>query len=52
MGVISDRKGRKPVVLVCIVLCAIGSLMFGLSVNLTMAIVARFIMGFFNGKDS
>lgn len=50
LGVIADRKGRKPVIIVSAVFTAIASLVFGHSVHIVMAILARFIMGVFHGE--
>ena len=49
-GVLADHKGRKPVIIISGVFVALSSLSFGFSVNLAMAIISRFFMGFFNGK--
>ena len=47
---ISDRKGRKPVIIASNICMGLSTLMFGFSVNYSMAVAARFLMGFSNGK--
>jgi MFS family permease len=49
-GRFSDQYGRKPAILLGLVSTMITSLMFGCSVNLTMAIVARGLAGAGNGN--
>ena len=49
-GAIADRKGRKPVLLVSILLTGISSLAFGFSVNFPMAVILRFLSGLANGR--
>ena len=49
-GVVADKKGRKPVLVWSGILSSIFVLAFGFSVNLPMAIITRFLVGFFNGK--
>jgi MFS family permease len=48
-GVISDRIGRKPVLLLGITSVLVFSLAFGLSTSLWFAIVSRFLLGLGNG---
>lgn len=47
-GRVADRIGRKPVLLLGLTAVVITSLAFGLSVNLWMALITRFLLGFFN----
>jgi MFS family permease len=49
-GMISDRYGRKPVVLFGLGGVAISCLMFGLAQQYWVALLARFIGGALNGK--
>ena len=49
-GVVADKKGRKPVIVWSGILTSIFVLAFGFSVNLPMAAITRFLVGFFNGK--
>eukprot|EP00271_Cylindrocystis_brebissonii_P022046 TRINITY_DN8260_c0_g1_i1.p1 TRINITY_DN8260_c0_g1~~TRINITY_DN8260_c0_g1_i1.p1 ORF type:complete len:613 (-),score=123.45 TRINITY_DN8260_c0_g1_i1:941-2779(-) len=46
-GCLSDRLGRKPVVLIGLVANALFGSLFGLSTNLTTALSLRFILGLF-----
>jgi Major Facilitator Superfamily len=48
-GVISDRIGRKPVLLLGITSVLVFSVAFGLSTSLWFAIVSRFLLGLGNG---
>ena len=50
-GTIADCQGRKPVILVSLVLMGLSSAMFGFSVHYAMAIVFRFLVGFTNGES-
>ena len=50
-GALADHKGRKPVIIISGIFMALASLSFGFSVNLAMAIISRFLTGFFNGKQ-
>ncbi|OWM73575.1 hypothetical protein CDL15_Pgr026674 [Punica granatum] len=47
-GMLADRYGRKPVILIGTFSVAILNVLFGLSTNLWMAIVTRFLLGCFN----
>lgn len=47
-GRVADRIGRKPVFYIASISIALMSLLFGLSVNVYMAIAARFCLGFLN----
>lgn len=51
-GTISDRYGRKPVVLIGLCGVAISSLLFGLAKQYWVALLARFIGGSLNGNVS
>ncbi|CAI9102767.1 OLC1v1001088C1 [Oldenlandia corymbosa var. corymbosa] len=48
-GLVADRYGRKPVILLSIIAVIVFNTIFGLSVNYWMAISARFCLGAFNG---
>ncbi|RDX67874.1 Protein ZINC INDUCED FACILITATOR-LIKE 1 [Mucuna pruriens] len=48
-GMISDRYGRKPVIIIGIITVVIFNTLFGLSTNLWMAISMRFFLGSLNG---
>ncbi|CAN8299681.1 unnamed protein product [Cochlearia groenlandica] len=48
-GIIADRYGRKPVILLGTASVVIFNTLFGLSVNFWMAIITRFCLGSFNG---
>ncbi|RAL01131.1 MFS transporter [Aspergillus ibericus CBS 121593] len=50
-GIISDRYGRKPVLLAGLLGSAIFLCLFGLSRSLTWAIASRAMCGFFNGNN-
>lgn len=49
-GRASDRFGRKPIVLICLVNTMATSLMWGFSTNLPMAMIARALSGAGNGN--
>ncbi|KAK8064401.1 TCR1-like protein [Apiospora phragmitis] len=49
-GALSDRVGRKPVVLAGLGGVALSSLLFGLSTNYWVALLARFVGGALNGN--
>jgi MFS family permease len=51
-GVLSDRIGRKPVVLLGLVGVALSSLIFGLAKSYWVALLARFVGGALNGNVS
>ncbi|KAK4799775.1 hypothetical protein SAY86_025140 [Trapa natans] len=48
-GVVADRYGRKPVIIVGVAAVVIFNTMFGLSINFWMAITSRFLLGSLNG---
>nr|XP_043634335.1 protein ZINC INDUCED FACILITATOR-LIKE 1-like isoform X1 [Erigeron canadensis] len=48
-GVVADRYGRKPVILLGTLTMVIFNTLFGFSVNYSMAIITRFLLGLFNG---
>ncbi|BFG20785.1 hypothetical protein CerSpe_070590 [Prunus speciosa] len=48
-GVVADRYGRKPVIIIVIAAVVIFNTLFGLSVNFWMAISTRFLLGCLNG---
>ena len=50
-GVMSDRWGRRSVILITLLLYSIGSLLCGVSVSYTMLLVCRFITGFGLGGE-
>lgn len=51
-GAVSDRYGRKPVVLIGLCGVALSSLLFGLAKQYWVALLARFIGGSLNGNVS
>ncbi|XP_047316013.1 protein ZINC INDUCED FACILITATOR-LIKE 1-like [Impatiens glandulifera] len=48
-GVIADRYGRKPVIIIGTITVVIFNTLFGLSVNFWMAVITRFLLGSLNG---
>ncbi|KAK3068778.1 hypothetical protein LTR53_013378 [Teratosphaeriaceae sp. CCFEE 6253] len=50
-GLLSDRVGRKPVVLIGTFLTACGFLMFGFCTHLWQAVMVQAFMGFVNGNQ-
>ncbi|XP_076917661.1 protein ZINC INDUCED FACILITATOR-LIKE 1-like [Bidens hawaiensis] len=48
-GVVADRYGRKPIILVSTSSVVIFNTLFGISVNYWMAIVTRFLLGILSG---
>ncbi|PWA42049.1 major facilitator superfamily domain protein [Artemisia annua] len=48
-GVVADRYGRKPVILLGTATVVVFNTLFGFSVNYWMAIITRFLLGFLNG---
>lgn len=49
-GSLADACGRKPVLVANCVFMAVSALLLAFSVNYTMAVVFRFILGLSNGK--
>ncbi|XP_027340495.1 protein ZINC INDUCED FACILITATOR-LIKE 1-like [Abrus precatorius] len=49
-GVIADRYGRKPVVIISIIAIVIFNTLFGLSSSFWMAVITRFILGCFGAS--
>lgn len=50
-GRLSDKVGRKPVLLTGLIGTAISVLIFGFAPNLTVALIARAVGGLLNGYD-
>nr|XP_048326205.1 protein ZINC INDUCED FACILITATOR-LIKE 1-like isoform X7 [Ziziphus jujuba var. spinosa] len=48
-GLVADRYGRKPVIILGTIAVVIFNTLFGLSVNYWMAIITRFLLGCLNG---
>ncbi|KDP27074.1 hypothetical protein JCGZ_22071 [Jatropha curcas] len=48
-GIVADRYGRKPVIIIGNLTVVIFNTLFGLSTNFWMAIATRFFLGSFNG---
>ncbi|KAF7847931.1 hypothetical protein BT93_L2440 [Corymbia citriodora subsp. variegata] len=48
-GIVADRCGRKPVIVIGTISVAVLNTLFGLSVNFWMAIASRFLLGCLNG---
>ncbi|KAL3731838.1 hypothetical protein ACJRO7_028667 [Eucalyptus globulus] len=48
-GIVADRYGRKPVIIMGTIAVVIFNTLFGLSVNFWMAIAMRFLLGSLNG---
>lgn len=48
-GMVSDRYGRKPVIIMGIIAVVIFNTLFGLSTGYWMAIITRFLLGSLNG---
>ncbi|KAI5406151.1 protein ZINC INDUCED FACILITATOR-LIKE 1 isoform X1 [Lathyrus oleraceus] len=48
-GIMSDRYGRKPVIIIGVMTVVVFNTLFGLSTNLWMAISMRFFLGSLNG---
>ena len=49
-GLLSDKIGRRPVLLFGVCATLICELLFGFSQNFTWAIIARFLWGLLNGN--
>ena len=50
-GIMSDKFGRRNVILITLLLYSIGSLLCGLSVSYAMLVVCRFVTGFGLGGE-
>ncbi|KAK6271175.1 hypothetical protein POUND7_008273 [Theobroma cacao] len=48
-GIIADRYGRKPVIIMGTITVVVFNTLFGLSVNFYMAVTTRFLLGSLNG---
>lgn len=48
-GWLSDRKGRRPVAIICLLMMSIVNIAFGFSTDLTSAMIFRLIAGATNG---
>lgn len=48
-GIVADRYGRKPVIIIGTITVVIFNTLFGLSVNFWMAVTTRFLLGSLNG---
>lgn len=48
-GIVADRYGRKPVIMMGTAAVVIFNTLFGLSVNFWMAVITRFLLGSLNG---
>ncbi|KAJ3684370.1 hypothetical protein LUZ61_013534 [Rhynchospora tenuis] len=48
-GLVADRHGRKPVIIIGIIAVIIFNTLFGFSIDYWMAIVTRFLLGALNG---
>ncbi|PRQ55950.1 putative major facilitator superfamily [Rosa chinensis] len=48
-GIVADRYGRKPVIIIGTISVVVCNTLFGLSVNFWMAIITRFLLGSLNG---
>jgi MFS family permease len=51
VGHLSDRIGRKPVILLCLVSTLISTFLWGLSTNIPLAVITRAAMGFAGGDS-
>jgi len=49
-GALSDRIGRKPVIMMGLMGTVISSLIFGFATNYWVALLARFLGGLLNGN--
>ncbi|KAJ4730071.1 protein ZINC INDUCED FACILITATOR-LIKE 1-like [Melia azedarach] len=48
-GIVADRYGRKPVIIIGTTTVVVFNTLFGLSTNFWMALVTRFLLGSLNG---
>ena len=51
-GHVADLIGRKPVIYISCIAIAVFSISFGLSINIWMALISRFLLGFLNPLSS
>ncbi|WAR01875.1 PTR36-like protein [Mya arenaria] len=51
-GWLSDKKGRKPIILITVILNGVSSLAFGFTTTLWFAFVTRFISGLVNDNTN
>lgn len=49
-GVLSDRYGRKPIILIALGGTALSNLLFGFATNFWLALLARVLGGLLNGN--
>ncbi|CAL4911763.1 unnamed protein product [Urochloa decumbens] len=49
-GILADRIGRKPIIVITTFSSLVFNTLFGLSMNYWMAISTRFLLGFLNGS--
>ncbi|CAN6330420.1 unnamed protein product [Urochloa humidicola] len=49
-GILADRIGRKPIIVITILSSLVFNTLFGLSMYYWMAIATRFLLGFLNGS--
>ncbi|CAM0151333.1 unnamed protein product [Urochloa decumbens] len=49
-GILADRIGRKPIIVITTLSSLVFNTLFGLSVHYWMAISTRFLLGFLNGS--
>ncbi|OIT37159.1 PREDICTED: protein ZINC INDUCED FACILITATOR-LIKE 1-like [Nicotiana attenuata] len=48
-GIVADRYGRKPVIIIGTFTVVVFNTLFGLSINFWMAVITRFLLGSLNG---
>lgn len=49
-GWLSDKKGRRPIILLCVSLIGLTTLSFGFTTNIYFAVITRMLSGLVNGK--
>ena len=49
-GLMTDRFGRRPVMMICLTMTLVGMVCFGLSVSFYMAFITRLFVGLSAGK--
>ena len=49
-GLMTDRFGRRPVMMICLTMTLVGMVCFGLSFSLYMAFITRLFVGLSAGK--